>query len=89
MALLRGTLTDTADDDPSARLRGYAAVRELLDGDCAGDEALADDLRRLALLESEKRADNQAMDSGLRTALFFPSRRGHSVSSGICPAWLI
>ena len=70
--LLRATLADTADDDRAARLRGYAALRKLLDGDCAGDEALADDLRRLALLESEKRADDPAMDRGLRKALFFP-----------------
>jgi hypothetical protein len=66
-------LADTASDELEVRLRGYRMLERLARARLArAGEPLGDDLRRLALLESEARYDDRAIDPTLRDALFFP-----------------
>jgi hypothetical protein len=65
-------LAELTGEDPEARRRGYRRLGERL-GRCR-DGASADHLRRLALLSSEARHDDELIAPQLRDVLFFPDR---------------
>ncbi len=71
---LGAVLAETGGDEVATRLRGYQRVRVLLDGGCLSHPSLADDLRRLVLLQAEARHDDPGEVPGLREAVLFPAR---------------
>jgi hypothetical protein len=72
-----GTLaaaTETlAGEETAARAHGYRELRALLDGPCALEAGVSEDLRRLALLESELHFDADLIAGELGDALLFPA----------------